>query len=196
MGTRFLLGMACAVTVAACGGSDGANTDRPAQSGRTSGPAAQQITLAGCVQTGPSNAGLVLEDVQVERSGSAPNRPEGQPQSDPAASTAAFTPGAWVRLSSQSVRDLEQYVGQRVNVHGSMVDSGASTIGTTGAQGEPSHAGGDKSRAAVPGHQSDRVRDEAGPIGQTSMANGRAPEFQVQSLSSTGVRCGESTPPR
>jgi hypothetical protein len=185
--------MACAVTVAACGGSDGANKDRPAQSGRTSGPVEQQMTLAGCVQTGPSNAGLVLEDVQVDGSVAGP---PAQAQSDTAADTSAITPGSWVRLSSKSVRDLEQYVGQRVNVHGSLVDSGAGTIGTTGAEGKPSLADGDKTRAAVPGHPSDRLRDEAGPIGQTSMANGTAPEFQVQSVSPTGVRCGGEATPR
>jgi hypothetical protein len=47
-----------------CGGTDGANKNRPAQAG-ASPTQTQQLTLTGCVQAG-SGAGLVSAERQVE----------------------------------------------------------------------------------------------------------------------------------
>jgi hypothetical protein len=47
----------------------------------------------------------------------------------------------------------------------------------------------DKSQAAADEHFSDKVAQEAGPIGMHSMNNGTYPELLVQQVESTGERC-------
>jgi hypothetical protein len=173
-----LASLACAATMAACGGTDGANDDRPAQAGRTAPQQTQLLTLSGCVQTAPGTSGFVLQNV---RTGSTT-----APQGDTAATpeTSKITEGSWVRLSASNI-DLAQYVGKQVSVSGTIRDDGRSTIGTSGASGAATPSG-DKSQAASSEHHSEKVKKEAGAIAQSSLATGTAPEVQVQSVNATG----------
>jgi hypothetical protein len=101
------------------------------------------------------------------------------------------TEGSWVRLADRSGIDLRQYVGQQVTVSGSIADTGENTIGTSGTTGAETPSG-DKSQAAQTGqHHSSKVAQEAGRIGRESLADGTAPQLNVENVNATGERCGK-----
>jgi hypothetical protein len=90
--------LACAAVMVACGGTDGANRDRPAQSAE-SARQIQQVTLTGCVQTGPARTTFVLENVRMKDA----QQPV-SPQSTLGEHAALITEGSWVRLSGLPAR--------------------------------------------------------------------------------------------
>jgi hypothetical protein len=97
-----------------------------------------------------------------------------------------------VRLSSNDTDKLTELFGQTVRVQGLLKDDGRNTIGTSGraAAGQnPPDPRTDKSQAAADEHYSDKVKQEAGPIGMRSMNNGTYPEMTVLEIEGTGQKC-------
>lgn len=176
--------LACSALFAACGGSDGANDERRANADRSvpETPAAATIALSGCLEAAPGTNRFVLRNVRWE------------PRSvgDPHAATTTpgahgITEGAWVRVEGGK-NDLSSYLGQRVVLKGTVMDSGRNTIGTSGAPGAASPTG-DTSQAASGEHHSEKQKQEMGRIARESMANGTAAEVRAQEVTGTGDRC-------
>lgn len=182
--------LVAACLTAACGGSDGRRENGPIQDRMASAP--QELTLTGCVRPGQLETTFVLEDV---RTGQLQPSAQRQPQSGMqgtggTASPPVITDGSTVQLSAADPAQLRQYVGQEVRVRGTLTDTGASTIGTSGAQGSHTTPSGDRSAAGqTDKSHAEKKRNEAGPIGRDSMANGTAPTIRVSSVEATGQRC-------
>jgi hypothetical protein len=196
---------ACAAIIA-CGGSDGANQDRPAQTAdrrpeqpgqtqpaaqaqpqtQSQAPAAALVSLSGCLEAAPGTDQFVLRNVRVEpRAG------------DPHATTTTpgghgITEGAWVRVDGKG-QDLRGHLGQRVLLKGAVLDDGRNTIGTAGAPGVPSPTG-DTSQAASREHHSDKQKKEMGRIARESMADGTAAKVEAREVTATGDRCAAPQP--
>jgi hypothetical protein len=182
----------CAALMA-CGGTDGANEDRPAQAGQQ--PPAQQgesfapVQLSGCIDTAPGQSGFVLRNVRFEP------RQQGNAQADTTSPTnAGITEGSWVRLQGGD-QNLEQFAGKRVNITGTIVDDGANTIGTAGTAGQQTPSG-ERSQAGAAGeHHSDKQKLEMGRIARESMANGTTAEIRVQQVQAASGACDPSIRP-
>jgi len=149
---------------------------------------ARPIALNGCVGTGPGTQQLFLTQVQV-----APLA--GQP-SDAATSVASsITEHSQVKLAMAPGREdddqLSKLVGKRVTVTGTLRDDGRNTIGTSGTERSPDQPEPrtDASQAGTPQSHSEKVREEAGPIGNRTMNNGTFPEVLVQKVDSSGEQC-------
>lgn len=191
---RSAVALACAAMTAACGGTDGANDDRPAQAGQQP-PVTQQtasyapVQLSGCIEAGPGRAEYVLRNVRFEP------RSQGDAQADTTTSANhGITEGAWVRLHGGD-QDLTAYAGQRVSVTGTIMDDGANRRGAAGTSGVTTPSG-DKSQAAATGeHHSDKQKMEAGRIARESLATGTAAEIRVQKIQSTGDKCEQAVRP-
>ena len=185
---RVAAPLACAAMMIACGGSDGANDDRPAQQARTNqaedAPAQAVVALTGCVEAAPGTNQYVLRNVQFQQDAG------GDPQSKTTTSGAhGITEGAWVRLEGgDNGNDLTRFAGQRVTMVGTIADDGRNTIGTSGTSGVQTPSG-DRSQAAGPGDHSDKVKDEAGRIARESMADGTAAEVEVTAMEASGEPC-------
>lgn len=202
MPTRFGVGLAtpllCAALLTGCGGDDGANDERRAQTPMTTAPAQVQgssehgaqaqatVALSGCVEMAPGGSQYVLRNVRFD---------SGQGQGmDPQRQTTTggpqgITEGSWVRLDGgEREADLRKYAGQRVTLTGMVADSGQNTIGTAGSAGQPDESGA-RSQAGAPGSYSDRVKEEAGRMGTESMADGTAALVLVTAVESTGETC-------
>lgn len=145
-----------------------------------------QLALTGCLGTGPGTNQYVMTHVRPA--------PLAEQPSD-ALSSANFNipENSAVRLASNDTEQLTELVGQMVNVRGLLRDDGRNTIGTSGQpspspnQPEPRT---DKSQAAAGDqHHSDKVKQEAGPIGTQSMNNGTYPELTVLQVRGTGQKC-------
>ena len=181
---RGAVALTCVMLMTACGGDDGANDERRAQAPEgtpTDAPAAALVSLSGCVETGPGTNQYLLRNVRFEPR-----------QGDPQATTTTagghgITEGSWVRLEGGD-QNLESYLGQRVNLTGSIADDGRNTIGTAGTSGQrlPS---GDRSQAASSADKEDKQAQEMGRIARESMANGTAAEIKVRQIRPTGDRC-------
>jgi hypothetical protein len=186
-GTAALL---CAGALTACGGSDGANDDRPANAAdrgaSSQGAATATVALSGCVEAAPGSAQYVLRNVRFEpRAGGDAHR------TTTTAGAHGITEGAWVRLDSSN-KDLNGFLGQRVTVKGAVMDDGRNTIGTAGAPGVQTPTG-DTSQAASAEHHSDKQKKEMGRIARESMANGTAASVRVEEINGTGDRCIPAT---
>jgi hypothetical protein len=182
---RVLVGLACAGAMA-CGGSDGANDDRPRNSeSRASSPdtaAAAIVSLSGCLEAAPGTDRYVLRNVRFEP------RAEGDSQRTTTTPGGhGITEGAWVRLD-RGETNLQDLLGQRVRLTGAVTDDGRNTIGTAGTTGVETPSG-DKSQAASQEHHSDKVKKEAGRMARESMADGTAALVRVQEANGTGDRC-------
>jgi hypothetical protein len=200
--------LACAAVMMACGGSDGQREDRAAESLQGKNRALP-VTLTGCVQAGTLETKFVLENVRTDMSGQSGQPATGQPasgqpsggqsaerQAEPAGRANDQAPltiadGSIVQLRSENEPELHKYVGQQVTISGTLVDSGANTIGTRGAQGNPTPSGDRSMAAAGDTHHAEKKREEAGPIARSSLANGTAPIVQVVDIRATGQECGK-----
>lgn len=174
------------LAVAACGGGDGQNEERRAQSPQGSGqdaaPAAATVTLTGCVEAAPGTNQYVLRNVRFEP------RSAGDAQAQTTTGGGhGITEGAWVKLDSAG-QDLNSVLGQRVQLTGTIADSGQNTIGTAGTSGVQTPSG-DKSQAGGKGDSDDRQRAEMGRMARESMADGTAAQVRVQQVQGTGDRC-------
>ena len=148
----------------------------------------QEITISGCLGTGVGTNQFMVTAVQL-----APLAE--QPSDAPSTAGNPITPDAQVRLAYNETEELERLIGQKVTVTGHVIDDGRNTIGTSGPNQGHTPANGklesrnDKSAAATDQHHSGKVREEAGPIGQQSMANGTFPEMRVTKINGSGEKC-------
>jgi len=111
--------VAAAALAAACGGGSAS----VAGGGDRGNP--RRVKLEGCVQAAPGNRQYVLQNVVT------PGVPE-QPTANESMPQGRLVPdGSWVRLTPGG-EDLEAYLGKRVEVEGTVNDTGASTMGTSG----------------------------------------------------------------
>ena len=151
-----------------------------------------RVSVTGCLGTGPGTNQFVLNHVRAA--------PLSEQPSDAMSSANITIPdNSAVRLASNPDHDLDSLVGKTVSVTGLLTDDGRNTIGTSGAQQQPAPGGAeprtDQSQAATDQHHSEKVREEAGPIGNRSMNNGTYPEITVQQVTQTGEEC-VTTPTR
>jgi hypothetical protein len=142
-----------------------------------------EISLTGCVSTGVGTNQFMLYDVKQASLAQ-------QPTDALSATNSKIPENTPIRLATADADQIEKLVGQTVSVTGRLSD-GRNTIGTSGEpraanQTEPR---ADKSQAATDQHHSDKVREEAGPIGNRSMNNGTYPELTVSKVTGTGQKC-------
>jgi hypothetical protein len=153
--------------------------------------AGDQITLRGCITGAPGTKQFVLRDVRFE-----PHEPLDPHRDTTQTADHGVTQGSWVRLRAgdheAQIRKLASERAQ-VTIVGSLLDTGASTIGT-GGEGQKGHAGV-RTRAAEDEHYSDRVKEEVGPIGQVSLANGTPALLEVTQVQPTGQPCAHELVP-
>jgi hypothetical protein len=182
--SRIVVTFASAAILVGCHGEQDRTIDHATDQQRQNRP----MTISGCLGTGVGTDQYMVTAVQLaplaEQPSDAPSTP-GNP----------ITPDAQVRLAYNETDELERLVGQMVTVTGIVTDDGRNTIGTSGQQSGHTPANGkleprdDKSAAATDQHHSGKVAQEAGPIGQQSMANGTFPEMRVTKISGTGEKC-------
>ena len=187
-GVRAVAILALAVVLAACNSRRTPSRQETAQSGEHSAPAAALVAVSGCLAEAAGTNSYVLRNVRFEPRASDPHVSTTTPGSH------GITEGAWVRVSSDG-HDLTPYLGQRVMVKGTMVDSGRNTIGTAGTAGNEA-PNGDKSQAAGKEHYAEREKKEMGRIARESMADGTAAQIRVQEVVPAGERCADTTPNR
>jgi hypothetical protein len=142
-----------------------------------------QVSLTGCVTTGIGTNQFMLRDIR-------PAALAEQPTDALSSTNSKIPDNVPVRLAMADADEIEKLVGQTVSVTGTLSD-GANTIGTTGDQKGPGQTQPrtDQSQAATPQHHSEKVREEAGPIGTQSMNNGTFPELRVTKVAGTGQKC-------
>jgi hypothetical protein len=149
-------------------------------------PDARPLALNGCVGTGPGSQQLFLTQVQFATI-------PGQPSDAPTAVASSITEHSQVKLAVAPGRDgeLSKLVGRRVTITGILRDDGRNTVGTAGTERSPQEPEPrtDASQAGTAQSHSEKVREEAGPIGNRSMNNGTFPEVLVQKVDATGEQC-------
>ena len=142
----------------------------------------REVSLTGCVTTGIGTNQFMLRDMRPVALAEQPT--------DALSHTGTNIPNTPIRLAFADADEIEKHVGQTVSVTGTLSD-GRNTIGTTGepkGPGDP-ESRTDQSQAATDQHHSEKVREEAGPIGNRSMNNGTFPELTVTRLAGTGQKC-------
>jgi hypothetical protein len=142
-----------------------------------------EVSLTGCVTTGVGTNQFMLRNVR-------PVALAEQPTDALSSTNSKIPENVPIRLAIADADEIEKLVGQTVSVTGALSD-GRNTIGTSGAekgagQSEPRT---DQSQAAAAQHHSEKVREEAGPIGNQSMNNGTFPELRVTKVTGTGQKC-------
>ena len=143
-----------------------------------------EIAVTGCLGAGTGTNQYMLTHVRAVPLGS-------QPSDALSSANVAIPNDSAMRLSAKNEDQLTSLVGQTVTVAGLLRDDGHNTIGTSGHpagenQPEPRT---DQSQAATDQHHSEKVREEAGPIGNQSMNNGTYPELTVERINGTGQKC-------
>ena len=145
-----------------------------------------QVSLTGCLGTGPGTNQYVLTHVKPTPLGT-------QPSDAITSANLDFSKNTAVRLASNDEKELTSLVGRTISVTGVLRDDGRNTIGTSGNSQQPAPGASeprtDASQAATDKHHSEKVREEAGPIGNRSMNNGSYPEIMVQQVTQTGEQC-------
>lgn len=144
-----------------------------------------EIALTGCLTTGIGTNQFVITHARPQPLAS-------QPSDALSDVNLSLQNNSAVRLALNDDQDVSNLVGQMVSVTGRLTSTGADTIGTAGrapvVEQKP-ESRDDKSQAATDQHYSDKVIQEAGPIGQDSMNNGTYPEVRVQQIGGTGESC-------
>jgi hypothetical protein len=178
----LIASVACAVLAAGCGGGQRGADQRAAHDS-----SAEAVTLTGCIGVAPGSANeFALQQVRV-------TPPVEQPSGALTYSSGGVvTEGSWVRLAmGDNAQQLRERVGERVTIVGTIRDDGRDQVGTTGPQPGPQQPDPrpTESRAGENEHHSEKVAQEAGAIGQQSMATGYAPLVMVQRIEGTGEPC-------
>ena len=173
--THFMIAVAVASLVAACG-----EISNPSAG---SGSEAQNVKLDGCVAPGMRPDGdFILRDVVLPAAT--------QTNGEDVMQNASVTDGSWVRLVSAKDANLDDYLGKRVEVTGSIRDSGVNTLGTSG------HAGTDE----------DKYKRSSGDAGTNPVrnmtptttapnggdSNGTAPRLAVEQVTTLSDTCDGS----
>jgi hypothetical protein len=183
------IAMALAAATMACGGSDRQRDEQAAVSLQGRPTSTATLTLTGCVQAGSLETKFVLQNVQS----GAPDQQRNTTDRTSDSATATVTEGSMVQLRAADEAELERYVGHHVRITGTLVDTGANTIGTRGTKGEQLPSG-DKSMASQQDeHYSTRQKQEAGRIGRNWNANGTAPIVRVDHIQPTGQPCSSGS---
>ena len=149
------------------------------------------VAVTGCLGVGTGTNQYMLTHVKPAPLGA-------QPSDALTSANVTLNDASAIRLSSRDTEQLTKLVGQTVTVSGLLRSDGRNTIGTAGGpppspnQSEPRT---DQSQAATDQHHSEKVREEAGPIGNQSMNNGTYPEITVERINGTGQQC-TATPVR
>jgi hypothetical protein len=151
-------------------------TNRPGQN--------MQVKLTGCVGAGTGTNQYLLTHAR-------PAPLAEQPSDALSSANLSLREITSVRLVATNEDELTRLVGQTVSITGLLRHDGRNTIGTSGQSHSPQQPEPrtDQSQAATAQHYSDKVREEAGPIGNRSMNNGTFPELTVQRVSGTGGKC-------
>src|SRR5262245_39726012 len=161
-----------AAFVAACSGG-------PADSAGAKGRGTPRpVKLDGCVQAAPGIHQYVLQGVvtpvHAEQSAGGGSLPQ----------EGVVPDGSWVRLA-RGVESLEPYLGKRVEVEGTITDTGEPTMGTTGEDEQR------KLRRASPDASS--TTDRSGPPStvppSAANANGFAPQVAVERIKKLAETC-------
>jgi len=143
-----------------------------------------EIAVTGCLGAGTGTNQYMLTHVRPVPLGSQP--------SDALSSANVTIPNdSSMRLSAKNEEQLTSLVGQTVTVAGLLREDGRNTIGTSGhpAAANQPEPRTDQSQAATDQHHSEKVREEAGPIGNQSMNNGTYPELTVERVNGSGQKC-------
>jgi len=180
---NLLIAVAVASLVAACGeGSNNPDKGRYAtEGGRGSSSETQNIKLDGCLAHGMRPDGdFILRDVIMPEAATQPN---GQHvMQDP-----PVTDGSWVRLVGAKDANLDDYLGKRVEVIGSIRDSGVNTLGTSG------HAGTDEAKfkrsSGDAGTNPVRNMTPSTTAPNGGDANGTAPRLAVEHIKTLSDSC-------
>jgi len=146
----------------------------------------RRVKLTGCLGTGTGTNQYLLTHARPA--------PLGEQPSDVLSSASLTLPdNVSVRLAMADEDQLTSLVGQTVAVTGLLRHDGRNTIGTSGQPVSPDQPEPrtDQSQAATDQHHSEKVREEAGPIGNRTMNNGTFPEMTVQQVSGTGEKCAQ-----
>ena len=143
-----------------------------------------EVSLTGCLGTGTGTNQYVLTHVR-------PAPLAQQPSDAPSSANLNLPENSAVRLASNDTDQLTRLVGQTVSVTGLLRHDGRNTIGTSGQPSSPNQPEPrtDQSQAATAQHHSEKVREEAGPIGNRAMNNGTYPELTVKKVNGTGEKC-------
>ncbi len=181
--THFVIAVAVAALAVACGeGSNNPDHGRYAtEGGRGSSSEAQNIKLDGCVAPGMRPDGdFILRDVILPDAATQPNA-QHIVQNPP------ISNGTWVRLVGAKDADLNSYLGKRVEVIGSIRDSGTNTLGTSGHEGTDKEKYARSSRDAGTSPERNMTPTVAAPNGAD--ANGTAPRLAVEQVKTLSETC-------
>ena len=180
--THLVFAVAVAALTVACG--EGNNPDKgrfATESGRGSASAAQNVKLDGCVAPGMRPDGdFILRNVIVPE-------PATQPNGQDVAQRPPVTDGSWVRLVGAKDANLNSYLGKRVEVIGTIRDSGVNTLGTSGQEGSDHDKFARSSRDSGSNPQRGIPPTTAAPGGAD--ANGTAPRLAVEHVRTIAERC-------
>jgi len=166
-------------TFACSGRTERVDNPRLVQSGGNRGTN-ERIRLQGCVQQANPVDRFVLNKVFVPP-------PAEQPQGQETMEHRVNVPqGSWVLLTGNA-DELKKNLGKRVDVFGTIVDTGESTIGTSGRAQDPNaklkrstkDASTSPERAMPPSTVAPPAAD----------ANGLAPEIAVEKINKISDRC-------
>lgn len=145
-----------------------------------------RLALTGCLGAGTGTNQYVLTHVK-------PAPLAEQPSDALSSANLDIAENSAIRLASNDTEQLTELVGQTVNVRGLLRTDGRNTIGTSGqptsSPNAPEPRTDQSQAAATDQHHSDKVKQEAGPIGTQSMNNGTYPEMTVQQIEGTGQKC-------
>ena len=149
-------------------------------------PRKMEIAVTGCLGAGTGTNQYMLTHVR-------PAPLATQPSDALSSANLTIPPDSSMRLSSRDEEQLTSLVGQTITVSGLLLDNGHNTIGTSGEPASANQPGSrtDHSQAATDQSPSEKVREEAGPIGNRSMNNGTYPELRVEKVSGTGQKCAQ-----
>jgi hypothetical protein len=175
--TAALLGVAAMLA--------GCNANSSRDSSNRNAESAALVSLTGCLEEAAGTNRYVLRHVRFEPRGA------DAPATTTTPGNQGITEGSWVQVDSAG-RDLREYLGQRVKLDGTVIDSGGNTIGTAGTSGVDVPSG-DKSQAASREHHSTKEKKEMGRIARESMADGTAAEVRATEVVPTGDRCTETS---
>lgn len=183
---KLCVPLASAAILAGCTqevGDDQTQNRTPIDNATNQQRQALEVSLTGCVTTGIGNNQYMLYNVRPASLGE-------QPTDALSSANTNIPENVPVRLAMNDDDEIEKLVGQTVSVTGRLSD-GRNTIGTSGAPVGPDQAEPrtDQSQAATSQHHSEKVREEAGPIGNRAMNNGTFPELTVTRVSGTGEKC-------
>jgi hypothetical protein len=186
--THFMIAAAAAALAAACGQGNNPDHGRYAtEGGRGSAPpTAQNVKVDGCLGQGMRPDGdFILHDVVL-----AP--PATQPNGQAVIEHPPIANGTWVRLVGDAKdANLESYVGKRIEVIGTIRDSGVNTLGTSGHEGTDAEKFERSSRDSGSNPQRGINPTTAAPNGAD--ANGTAPRLSVEHITKLADSCeGES----